>query len=140
MLGAQTRAAEYNAAKKAQARQASREAEEQKAPPLTAPISLGAFSKPVTSRNKGTKTYVPLVLDATPEYDREDADFDIDYHKTPTKKPTTSTPSSRPSDSRLGGLDGSAGRLPVLNGSNPPSAPRSMVNAHVNIQSTPIFA
>ncbi|KPI42583.1 uncharacterized protein AB675_9776 [Cyphellophora attinorum] len=53
MLGAQTRAAEYHAAKKASARQASREAEEQKLPPPTAPISLSAYTRSAQpSRNK----------------------------------------------------------------------------------------
>jgi hypothetical protein len=136
MLGAQTRAAEYNAAKKAQARQASREAEEQKAPPPAAPISLGAFTKPVSSRNKGAKTYVPLILAPTPEADRENEDSE--YVETPTKKPPAPSPSSNCSGSRLGDNDASTLRRIGLNGSDPPSAPRSMVESHSGvIQSTP---
>lgn len=117
MLGAHARAAEYNAAKKAQARQASREAEEQKVPPPAAPISLGAFTRPVTSRNKGTKTYVPLVLESTPEADHEASKDDV--AETPTKKP--GTPSSRQSSARLAQLGHHS------NGAHPPTAPRSMV-------------
>ena len=68
MLGAQARAAEYNAAKNASARQASREAEEQKLPPKPTPISLSAYTRNTqVSRNKGTKNWVPLVLSEADE-------------------------------------------------------------------------
>lgn len=61
MFGAQARAAEYNAAKAATARQqASRDADEQSLPKPTA-VPLGAFITPA-NRNKGVKTFRPLVL------------------------------------------------------------------------------
>lgn len=64
MLGAKARAAEYNAYRAASARQASREAEEQRLPPENVPVSLTAFSKTtIPNRNKGNKTWIPLDLD-----------------------------------------------------------------------------
>lgn len=64
MLGARARAAEYNAAKAASARQqASRESEELKPPLKPAPISLSAFTRHASySRNRGNKNFVPLTL------------------------------------------------------------------------------
>lgn len=66
MLGARARAAEYNAAKAATARQqATRESEEkeQRLPPRPTPVSLSAFARNASySRNRGTKNFVPLVL------------------------------------------------------------------------------
>jgi hypothetical protein len=83
MLGAQARAAEYNAAKNASARQASREAEEQKLPPKPAPVSLSAYTRNhQVNRNKGAKSFVPLVLD---EGDEDE--------ETGPEEPETSTPS-----------------------------------------------
>ncbi|RMZ86130.1 hypothetical protein DV737_g33, partial [Chaetothyriales sp. CBS 132003] len=69
MMGAQARAAEYNAARNASARQASREAEEQQLPPKPTPVSLSFFGRPtaVQSRNKGAKKFTPLILDPTEE-------------------------------------------------------------------------
>lgn len=79
MLGARARAAEYNAAKAASARQASREAEEQKLPPKPVPISLSAFTKNTQpNRNKGAKAYVPLVLEDTPEGNKQGLDEEKD--------------------------------------------------------------
>ncbi|RMD42932.1 hypothetical protein DV735_g2218, partial [Chaetothyriales sp. CBS 134920] len=65
MMGAQARAAEYNAARNASARQASREAEELQLPPKPTPISLSSFSRSaaIQSRNKGPKKFTPLILD-----------------------------------------------------------------------------
>lgn len=61
MLGAQARAAEYNAARAATARQqASKDADEQYLPKPAA-VPLGAFVTPA-NRNKGAKTFKPLVL------------------------------------------------------------------------------
>lgn len=64
MLGARARAAEYNAAKAATARQqATRESEELRLPPRPAPISLSAFTRHASyNRNKGAKNFVPLIL------------------------------------------------------------------------------
>lgn len=64
MLGARARAAEYNAAKAATARQkATRESEELRLPPRPAPISLSAFTRNASySRNRGAKNFVPLIL------------------------------------------------------------------------------
>ena len=81
MLGAQARRAEYNAARNASARQASREAEDQTLPPKPAPISLSAFTRATqTTRNKGTKSFVPLVLEETGEEDETPSE----EHITPT--------------------------------------------------------
>lgn len=79
MLGAQARAAELAAASAAKQRQVSREIEDRQLPPNPA-VSLSAFTKPQpASRNKGNKTWKPLVLD------------DIDE----TEDPTTSAPTDR---------------------------------------------
>lgn len=120
MLGAHARAAEYKAAMRAQARQASREAEEQKLPPPAAPVSLGAFTRDARpSRNKGNKAYVPLVLEETPEAteatDTEDALLD-----TPTKKPTPRSDKSASSSSSK------PPRVSMPPSTNPPTAPRAM--------------
>ncbi|KAK5083184.1 hypothetical protein LTR05_007068 [Lithohypha guttulata] len=63
MLGAKARAAEYNAAKAASARQQARKDAEEQEIPKPAPVPLGAFGR-ITSanRNKGVKTFKPLVL------------------------------------------------------------------------------
>ncbi|KIW17367.1 hypothetical protein PV08_04561 [Exophiala spinifera] len=83
MLGARARAAEYHAFKAANARQASREAEEQKLPPTPAPVSLSAFTKnPQLNRNKGNKAWIPLVLEDTPEDTLEDDSIDADLEET----------------------------------------------------------
>ncbi|ETN40067.1 uncharacterized protein HMPREF1541_04342 [Cyphellophora europaea CBS 101466] len=123
MLGAAARAAELRAAQKAQARQASREAEEQRLPPPAAPVSLDAFSRPVASRNKGTKAYIPLVLGRTPEADHSVAAGDPT--ETPTKK--APTPSSNPSSSRLGSSNAAPTTRFSQAGTDPPTAPRAMV-------------
>lgn len=96
MLGARARAAEYNAYKAATARQASREAEEQKLPPKPSPISLSAFTRnPLSNRNKGNKTWVPLILEDTREVDVDDDDDDghnpPDYHVMSTPSPSRQT-------------------------------------------------
>jgi hypothetical protein len=64
MLGAQARAAELAAASAAKQRQVSRELEERQMPANPA-VSLSAFTKPqpTTTRNKGNKTWKPLILD-----------------------------------------------------------------------------
>lgn len=64
MLGARARAAEYNAAKAATARQqANKDSEESRLPPKPAPISLSAFTRNASySRNRGAKTFIPLIL------------------------------------------------------------------------------
>ena len=64
MLGAQARAAELAAASAAKQRQVSRELEERQQPPSSA-VSLSIFTKPqpTTTRNKGTKSWKPLILD-----------------------------------------------------------------------------
>ena len=77
MLGAQARAAEYNAAKAASARQATRDAEEQNLPPKFAPISLSAFARnAATNRNRGIKSWKPLILDDVRD-DNDDYDDDV---------------------------------------------------------------
>lgn len=139
MLGAHARAAEYNAAKKAQARQASREAEEQKVPPPAAPISLGAFTRPVTSRNKGTKAYIPLVLEITPEADREP--YEDDLAETPTKRSSKpSTPATRLSGTLHTGDRISTFRNLSFVGGPPPTAPRSMIREQAEVRQQPIAA
>lgn len=63
MLGAQARAAELAAASAAKQRQVSRDIEDRQLPPNPA-VSLSAFTKPPpASRNRGNKTWKPLVLD-----------------------------------------------------------------------------
>jgi hypothetical protein len=63
MLGAQARAAELAAASAAKQRQVSRELEDRQVPPNPA-VSLSAFTKSqAANRNKGNKTWKPLVLD-----------------------------------------------------------------------------
>lgn len=98
MLGARARAAEYNAAKAASARQASREAEEQKLPPKPVPVSLSAFTKNTPlNRNKGTKSWIPLVLEDTPEDDDESSEEDGCALSTPTRKTGNPTTRGNPS-------------------------------------------
>jgi hypothetical protein len=82
MLGAQARAAELAAASAAKQRQVSRELEERQLSPNSA-VSLSAFTKPqnTTTRNKGNKTWKPLILD---DIDEDDAAPDP-TNSTPTK-------------------------------------------------------
>lgn len=95
MLGARARAAEYNAFKAATARQASHEAEEQKLPPKSAPVSLSAFTKnPQQNRNKGNKAWKPLVLDDTPEQESDASDESSCTISTPTRQTGTVNPKS----------------------------------------------
>ncbi len=121
MLGARARAAEYHAFKAATARQASREAEEQKLPPKAAPISLSAFTKnPHLNRNKGTKAWIPLVLEDTPEstveYDSENSEEDAGTLSTPTRQ--------------TGGVDpGSAS----LTKNETPTGPRNLQPVRINL-------
>ncbi|OAP56767.1 hypothetical protein AYL99_08879 [Fonsecaea erecta] len=87
MLGARARAAEYHAFKAASARQASREAEENKLPPQPAPVSLSAFTKnPQLNRNKGPKAWKPLILEDTPEDDDDSPADNEDTVSTPTRQ------------------------------------------------------
>ncbi len=93
MLGAQARAAEYNAAKNATARQASHEAEEQKLPPKPAPISLGAYTRnPQVNRNKGTKNWIPLVLPEAEEENETQVDQSEDSAVSSKEQSSTSQP------------------------------------------------
>lgn len=108
MLGARARAAEYNAYKAATARQASREAEEQKLPPKPSPISLSAFTRnPLPNRNKGNKTWVPLILEDTREVDVDD-DEDDDHNPPDYHVMSTPTPSRQTSCSSSHGIDPTA--------------------------------
>lgn len=122
MLGAQARAAEYNAARNASARQASREAEEQKLPPKQAPLSLGSFAKTAApNRNKGTKKYNPLILEETEE----------DEDPIPDEGFTETTPTKPPKDDANPIVDlakpDSAEQIRVRMPVNPvPTAPRAM--------------
>lgn len=91
MLGARARAAEYNAAKAATARQqASKESDELQLPLKPAPVSLSAFTRNVShSRNRGTKTFIPLILSEEEEMNNNNNNNNTD----PTGKvdQTTST-------------------------------------------------
>lgn len=124
MLGARARAAEYNAYKAATARQASREAEEQKLPPKPSPISLSAFTKnPLPNRNKGNKTWVPLILEDTP-------DVHVHVDDTGSTHPendgmSTPTPSRQPS--RASGRSISSTSRPQV----PPV--RDLQSAHISV-------
>lgn len=147
MLGARARAAEYNAAKAASARQASREAEEQKLPPKPVPVSLSAFTRNAQpNRNKGTKAYVPLVLNETPgEEDDEDKEDKIEKEDKDGKGDsnddgTLSTPARQaraadrtiPAPPKSGTPLGPRNPQPVRDIATPlsvPTAPKAMVSA-----------
>jgi hypothetical protein len=148
MLGAQARAAEYSAAKKALARQASHDAEEQKLPPAKlntktldlvplslGPMSLSAFTRSAqSSRNKGSKAFVPLVFDHTSDSGAAGPETESGTQQTPSKQ--QSTPSSLRSSN--GPSSNSSARPRVLmpttnlpNSSLPPSGPRAMLQREV---------
>ncbi|RMZ92610.1 hypothetical protein DV736_g155, partial [Chaetothyriales sp. CBS 134916] len=132
MMGAQARAAEYNAARNASARQASREAEEQRLPPKPTPMSLSSFSRPaaVQSRNKGPKKFTPLILE--PMEDDEIAALE----EGPDSSPAVMSPPTM--GHVAGNADGShssdrirvnlpaAGAGAGAGGPSAPSAPRAM--------------
>jgi hypothetical protein len=125
MLGAQARAAEYNAPKNLSARQASREAEEQKLPPKPAPISLGAFTRnPSVNRNKGTKHYVPLILS---EKD-EDEDTTLEETQSTVSSKEPSAPSEPKDSTPSAPRSTTSSRIKVSLPRNPaiPIAPRAM--------------
>lgn len=125
MLGAKARAAEYNAAKNASARQASREAEEQKPPPKPVPISLSAYTRnPQVNRNKGTKNWIPLVL---PEADEDDdTQLDESEQSTVSSKEQVSNSEPQQSTPSASGLD-SANHIRVnMPKAVIPVAPRAM--------------
>ena len=133
MLGAEARAAEYNAAKNASARQASREAEEQKPPPKPVPISLSAYTRnPQVNRNKGTKNWIPLVL---PEADEDDENqLDESENSTVSSKEQSST--AEPKQGTPGGLNlDDANRIRV----NMPTAVVPVAPRAMRMQGTPIF-
>lgn len=131
MLGAKARAAEYTAAKNASARQASREAEEQKPPPKPVPISLSAYTRnPQVNRNKGTKNWIPLVL---PEADEdEDTQLDESEHSTVSSKEQLTNAEPKQGTPSGPNLD-SASRIRVnMPEAAVPIAPRAM-----RLQGTP---
>lgn len=93
-LGSMARAAEYAAAKAANARKVSRETEEQKLPPKATPVSLGAFTKgQPTSRNKGNKTWKPLTAEDLGVYE--------DYSDNPISTSREHTPFCTDTDDEL---------------------------------------
>lgn len=87
MLGARARAAEYHAAKAASARQQANQDEDEQNIPKPAPISLSAFTRNAFSnRNKGTKTFKPLVLSEEEERrstSSVDLGSDMDHSSSP---------------------------------------------------------
>lgn len=93
MLGARARAAEYNAAKAASARQqASQEAEGLKIP-KPPPTPLSAFARnPSANRNKGIKTFKPLIL-TEEEGSISSGDQENEEHDSPSPE-TTELPRS----------------------------------------------
>ena len=125
MLGAKARAAEYTAAKNASARQASREAEEQKPPPKPVPISLSAYTRnPQVSRNKGTKNWIPLVL---PEADEnEDPQLDESEHSTVSVKEQLTSSESKQGTPSGPNLDSASRIRVVMPNAAVPIAPRAM--------------
>jgi hypothetical protein len=144
MLGARARAAEYSAAKKALARQASHDAEEQKLPaaklnpktldavPLSlGPMSLSAFTRSAqSSRNKGSKTFVPLVFDQASDSSAAEPETELGAQQTPSKQ--QSTPSSLRSSNGPASDCSARPRvlMPTTNlptSSLPPSGPRAML-------------
>ncbi|KAK5954759.1 hypothetical protein OHC33_004484 [Knufia fluminis] len=108
MLGARARAAEYNAAKAATARQQANQDEDDQKIPKPAPISLGAFTRNAfANRNKGTKTFKPLIL-SEEEESRSTSSVDqaSDILNSPSPQPDTTDPpraSSVPVPRSLGG-------------------------------------
>ena len=125
MLGAQARRAEYNAARNASARQASRDAEDQTLPPKPAPISLGAFTRAAqTSRNKGTKSYVPLVLEETGD---EDEIASVEQ-TTPTPTRNILKSDMKPSTSNSDGSMASSNIRVNMPQHGIPVAPRAMLH------------
>ncbi|KIX10287.1 uncharacterized protein Z518_01369 [Rhinocladiella mackenziei CBS 650.93] len=134
MLGARARAAEYNAFKAASARQASREAEEQKLPPKLVPVSLSAFTKNSQSnRNKGAKAWVPLVLGDAPEDDNKsckenEGTLPTPTHPTGSVDVTLSSNTTRPeSETPLGPRKSQTTQMNVY-ALLAPTAPKAMVN------------
>lgn len=100
MLGARARAAEYNAAKAATARQqANRESEESRLPPRPAPISLSAFTRNASyTRNRGAKSFIPLILSEEDEKNSTstvDLVIDADHTDSPQADPVA-RPASLP--------------------------------------------
>ncbi|KAK6380013.1 hypothetical protein LTS17_006087 [Exophiala oligosperma] len=128
MLGARARAAEYHAFKAANARQASREAEEQKLPPTPAPISLSAFTKnQQPNRNKGNKAWIPLVLEDTPEDTLEDDSNDTEFEG---ERVIPSTPARQ--------TDSTAHRAAILLPRETPLGPRDHQALRTNLPNIPI--
>ncbi|KAJ9612018.1 hypothetical protein H2200_003613 [Cladophialophora chaetospira] len=120
--GARARAAEYNAAKNAAARRTS---EEHKLPQKPVPVSLSAFTKnaPV-NRNKGTKAFKPLVLEATPEAENDSAQNNDEEPVTPTRlRPTDTTSLSGGSDVKIALSSDSESRPSSV----APTAPKAML-------------
>lgn len=131
MLGARARAAEYNAFKAATARQANREAEEHKLPPKPAPISLSAFTRnPQPNRNKGTKAWVPLVLEDTPEDDSPSSEDVEGTISTPTRQMVANRGNHtiHESETPLGPRNPQPIRI-ATSASTIPKAPRAMLAA-----------
>lgn len=100
MLGARARAAEYNAAKAATARQqANRDSEESGLPPKPAPVSLSAFTRNASySRNRGAKSFIPLILSEEEEKNSTssvDLAIDADQTDSPQADPVA-RPASLP--------------------------------------------
>ncbi|RMZ81486.1 hypothetical protein DV738_g2236, partial [Chaetothyriales sp. CBS 135597] len=118
MMGAQARAAEYNAARNASARQASREAEELQLPPKPTPLS--SFGRPtaIQSRNKGPKKFTPLILD--PAEMTEDAAADEQAKSSPAGISPLVTGHGSHSSDRI------RVNLPTAGAHSVPSAPRAM--------------
>lgn len=94
MLGARARAAEYHAAKAASARQQANQDEDDQKIPKPAPISLSAFTRNAfANRNKGTKTFKPLVLSEEEErISTSSVEFGSDFQGTPSPQPKTVDP------------------------------------------------
>jgi len=94
MLGARARAAEYHAAKAASARQQANDDEDEQKIPKPAPISLIAFTRNAFSnRNKGVKTFKPLVLSEEEER-RSSSSIDLgsETYGSPLSQPDTYGP------------------------------------------------
>ena len=125
-LGSQARAAEYAAATAARARQVSREAEEQKLPPKSTPISLGAFTKTqVANRNKGQKAFRPLNFDEINENSDDGSTSKGSVGGTPTRSITSYIyePTCNPASRRISGTTGSSDGIKMT----VPTAPRAMM-------------
>lgn len=97
MFGAKARAAEYNAAKAAMARQQACEEADETEPPKCVQMSLSAFTRNASSnRNRGPKNFVPLYLSEEEEAGPFDIENESQNATSPMRDPVPSRAASLP--------------------------------------------